>query len=119
MALTGRRIMIVEDEALISMMIETYLTDLGCEVVTTASRLDDAVDKAAKVAIDVAMLDVNLDGRLSYPVAEILQSRNIPFVFATGYGVICLPSALQGLPVLPKPFNLDQLASALLIAMSA
>ncbi len=111
--LAGMRVMVVEDEALLAMWVEDILGEMGCEVVATASRLDDAMDKARALAMDVALLDVNLAGQLSYPVAEILQARGIPFVFATGYGAAGLPNGLQDVPMLPKPFQQDRLAEAL------
>ena len=81
--LTGRRVFLVEYEALIIMMVEDALADLGCEVAGVASRFDDAVAKARKLAFDVAILDVNLNGLRTFPIAEIIQDRGIPFVFAT------------------------------------
>ena len=109
----GKRVLLVEDEALIAMMLEDYLTDLGYQVVATASRLEDAMEKARSIQIDVAVLDVNLAGQVSYPVAEILRQRSIPFIFATGYGTDGLPDRLSNALVLGKPFVLSQLAKAL------
>lgn len=113
MMLAGLRVMVVEDEALLAMWLEDVLEEMGCEVVATASRLEDAMDKAQALAMDVALLDVNLAGQLSYPVAKILRARSIPFVFASGYGAAGLPNELQDVPMLPKPFQPDQLADAL------
>jgi CheY-like chemotaxis protein len=110
---SNTRVLIVEDEAMVSMMLEDFLEDLGCVVVATASRLEDALLKAADLEIDVAVLDVNLAGKLSYPVAELLRSRAIPFLFATGYGIAGLPDRLSDVPVLSKPYLRDQLAAAL------
>ena len=112
-ALTGLRVLIVEDEALVSMLIEDFLEELGCEVVGVASRLEDAMDNARTLALDVAVLDVNLAGRLSYPVAQELRARGVPMVFATGYGTEGLPAELQQIAVLSKPFQQEQLAKAL------
>jgi CheY-like chemotaxis protein len=111
--LMGTRVMVVEDEAMVAMMLEDFLEELGCVVVATASRLDEAMVKAADLTMDVAVLDVNLAGRLSYPVAELLLTRKIPFLFATGYGVAGLPERLSEAPVLAKPFLMGQLAVAL------
>lgn len=111
--LMGTRVLVVEDEVLITMMLEDFLAEMGCEVVATAARLEDALAKARSVAVDVAVLDVNLAGKVSYPVAEILQGRDIPFLFATGYGTAGLPESLRKAPVLSKPFVIDQLAKAL------
>ncbi len=111
--LTGTRVLVVEDEAMVAMMLEDFLEELGCVVVATASRLEEALTQAAGLAVDVAVLDVNLAGKLSYPVAELLRTRGIPFLFATGYGVAGLPARLSGAPVLAKPFLMGQLAAAL------
>ena len=113
--LTGKRVMLVEDEAIITMMLEDYLADLGYQVISTASRLDEALEKAGSVPADVAVLDVDLAGQLSYPVAEILRARTIPFLFATGYCSAGLPRRLSDVVVLEKPFVIHQLAEALQI----
>ena len=114
--LVGTRVLVVEDEALISMMLEDYLLEIGCRVVGTAGRLEEALEMARRVSMDVAVLDVNLAGKVSYPVAEVLRGRNIPFLFATGYGTAGLPVGLRGTPILSKPFLLDQLEKALSVA---
>lgn len=113
MNLDGLRVLVVEDESLVSMVIEDCLDVLGCKVVGTASRLEEALEKAASLAIDAALLDVNLAGRLSYPVAEVLRARGLPFIFATGYGTDGVPPDLRDAPVLAKPLALQQLAAAL------
>ena len=95
------------------MLIEDYLEVLGCELVGSAARLDDALEKARTLTLDAALLDINLTGVLSYPVAELLRSRGVRVVFATGYGAAGLPPEFSGTPVLSKPFRLDQLAEAL------
>lgn len=110
--LAGLRVLIVEDEAMLTIFLEDVLTDAGCEVIATASRLEEAMEKAASLSFDVAMLDVNLNGKQSLPVADKLASRGIPFVFATGYGSK-LPSTAPEAPVLRKPFELDELQHAL------
>ena len=111
--LTGLRVLVVEDEALISMLIEDFLEELGCEVVGVASRFEDAMENARTLELDAAVLDVNLAGRLSYPVAQVLRARGVPVVFATGYGTEGLPTELQQAEVLSKPFRQEQLAKAL------
>ena len=116
MTLAGLKVLVVEDEALVCMMIEEFLSELGCEVVATAAHVDDAVDKASKLDFDVAMLDVNLAGKLSYPVALAARARQIPFFFATSYGLTGLPKGLNGVAVLAKPFGLEQLSAALHLA---
>jgi len=104
-----RRILVVEDEPLIGMLLEDMLTDLGYEVAASASRLDDAIKVAQEQQFHAAILDVNLNGHTIFPVAEILAQRRIPFLFATGYGEKGLPEAFQQHPTLEKPFHQDAL----------
>jgi len=108
-----KRVLIVEDEALISMMIQDSLDHLGYQVVGTASRLSDGLEKARTLVIDVAVLDVNLHGELSYPIADLLVGRHIPFIFATGYGRAGLPDNLRDVEFVTKPFRERQLDDAL------
>lgn len=114
----GKRVLVVEDQSFVSMLIERYLEDLGHEVVGTASRLEEALVLANTLALDLAVLDVNLNGKLSYPVAVALRARGVPFLFATGYGTAGLPEELRGAPVLAKPFAAKQLAKAICHAAS-
>jgi CheY-like chemotaxis protein len=112
--LKGLHVLVVEDEALVSFMLVDYLEELGCQVVATASRLEEALEMAASLAaLDLAVLDVNLAGEMSYPVAELLRSRGVPFLFATGYGTDGLPEGMRNVPVLSKPFGLERFAEAL------
>ena len=111
--LAGTRVLIVEDEALLIMLVEECLEELGCVVAGTATRLAQAMAMAQDIAADMAVLDINLNGELSYPVAELLLARKIPVVFATGYGTSGLPDGLKNAPVLAKPFRMSQLAAAL------
>ena len=115
--LTGRRVLVVEDESLIVMLVEDALADLGCEIVGVASRFDDAVAKARTLACDAAVLDVNLNGLRTFPIAEILRGRGIAFVFATGYGATSIPEGLNAVPVLQKPFAASDLERALRSAL--
>ena len=119
MILTGTRVLVVDDEAMIVMLVEAFLADLDCEVAGTALFLRDAVEKARSFPIDVAILDINLAGELSYPAAEVLQARGIPFVFATGYSVADVPIGLRAAQMLAKPFQRDELATALRNAMDS
>jgi CheY-like chemotaxis protein len=107
------RALVIEDEAAILMLVVDYLVEAGFEVVATASRIDDAMEKSAHLDIDVAILDVNLMGHQSYEVAHMLQSRAIPFLFATGYGRAGLPPELDGMAILAKPFTQEQFNAAL------
>lgn len=107
------RILVVEDEMTIALMIEDMLLELGHQVIDLAMRLPQAADLASKADFDAAILDVNLDGRKSFPVADILTERGIPFAFATGYGAAGIEPAYAGRPVITKPFLLDDLKAAL------
>jgi CheY-like chemotaxis protein len=113
--LNGLRVLVVEDEALVSMLLEDMLADHGCEVAATASRLSQALDMVADpgLAFDAAILDVNLGGDPIFPVAEALAKRGSPFVFATGYGAGGLPESWRSRPTLQKPFSHDDVARAL------
>ena len=103
------RVLIVEDEMTIAFMVEDMLTDLGHEVVEVAMRLPEALEAACRIDVDFAILDVNLDGLRSFPVADVLAGRAIPFAFATGYGAAGIDEAYRGAPVLAKPFMLGDL----------
>ena len=109
----ARRVLVVEDEILIGMLLEDMLGDLGYTVAATASRVDEAVKLAHDVEVDAAILDVNLNGQEVYPVADVLAARGIPFVFATGYGERGLPQAYQRRPTLQKPFQQETLEQKL------
>lgn len=107
------RILIAEDEAITSMMIEDVVLGLGCTVVGPAGRLRDALRLAAEGELDGAVLDVNLNGEPIYPVAETLAARQVPFVFLTGYGAAGLDSAHAHRRVLQKPFRAAELSRLL------
>lgn len=111
--LAGKRVFVVEDEVLVLMMLTDILEELGMEVVATASNLEQAVGLARKTEFDFALLDVNLLGKLSYPVADILMQRNIPFAFATGYGEAMTDQKSRTVPVLVKPYDADGLKQTL------
>lgn len=112
----AKRVLVVEDEMTIAMMVEDMLIDLGYEVVEIAARLPVALKMAVEAVVDFVILDVNLDGHKSFPVAEILEKRGIPFAFATGYGRAGIEDAFVDRPVLTKPFtaaDLDTVISGL------
>ncbi len=108
----GRRILVVEDEMMVLMMIEEMLLDLGHEVAGTAQSLSSALILAETDGFDMAILDINLAGERSFPVARRLSERGVPFLFATGYGPLGLEAPFQGAPTLKKPFLLGDLAKA-------
>ena len=116
--LVGRRVFIIEDESMVTMLLQDILADIGCEVVGAAFRFNDALEKARTLSFDVAILDINLNGQHSYPIAEILAERGLAFVFATGYGTTSLPALLQQTPVLQKPFQQHDLERALRTALA-
>jgi CheY-like chemotaxis protein len=107
------RILIVEDEATIAMLIEDMIMELGHEPYAIASRLGMAMEMAASGDFDLAILDVNLDGSTSTPVAHALQGRGIPFFFATGYGRAGIDPAFADSLVVGKPFIISDLAKAI------
>jgi CheY-like chemotaxis protein len=111
--LAGRRVLVVEDEMMILMMIEGMLADLGCASVTSAATIDQALNVVESQVFDVAMLDLNLDGQKTYPVADRLAVRGIPFLFSTGYGDHGLQEGYADRPVLNKPFQQRELAELL------
>jgi CheY-like chemotaxis protein len=116
--LNGLRILVVEDEAAISLLLEDMLLDFGCEVIGPAARLSAALEAVAREPVDLAILDVNVAGEPIYPVAEALAQRSIPFVFSTGYGSAGIRDAFRDRPVLQKPFAQHDLKQKLLMARS-
>lgn len=103
------RIFIVEDEMMVVLDLEDMIREMGHIVAATATRVDAALDHATGSEFDFAILDVNVAGRMSFPVAEALRARDIPFIFATGYGVSALPPELRDHPTLQKPFRMADL----------
>jgi len=116
--LTGRRVLIVEDESLVAMLLETILEDMGCTPIGPAASIDEGLAMVADGDnLDAALLDVNLAGRLVFPVAEALQARGVPFVFSTGYGEGGLPDKWRGQATIQKPFTEATVRDALFKAM--
>ena len=110
----GRRILVVEDEMLIGMLLEDMLADLGHQVVAVVPRLNEAMAAVEREAFDLAILDVHLNGQPVFPVAETLAKKGIPFAFATGYGERGLPQEYRSRPILQKPFAKDDLAKVVI-----
>jgi CheY-like chemotaxis protein len=117
--LVGRRIFVVEDESVITMLLQDMFEELRYEVVNLASRFQDALDKAKTLSFEVAILDVNLNGQRTFAIAEALTERGLPFVFATGYGAAAVPENFRDAPVLQKPFRLADLERAVRTALAA
>ena len=111
--LAGLKVLVVEDEMMVSMLIEDMLGDMGCVVVGPASRLDEAMALVESSDIDCAVLDVNLGGQPIFPLADLLRSKGRPYAFATGYGDSALRDVDKGSPVLQKPFRESDLQRVL------
>lgn len=116
-AFSGIKVLIVEDEGFVALLIEDMLQDLGCEIIASVARLKEACDIAETAQIDLAVLDVNLGGERSFPVAHILHERGVPFMFSTGYGTSGLPAEFSGRPVLGKPFTAKEFEQTLAVAL--
>ena len=96
------------------MLVEEMVLDFGSEVVGPAAKMDEALRLASQAPpLDAAILDVNVGGAVVFPVADVLQQRGIPIIFATGYGTGTLPSRFAHRPTLSKPFDYESLAEAL------
>jgi CheY-like chemotaxis protein len=112
-ALRGLRILVVEDEMMVAMLLEGILKDFGCVVIGPAGRLPEAIRLAESEVIDGALLDLNIDGDEVYAAAEKLAERDIPFAFITGYRAKHLKELYRDRPVLQKPFTIPQLERVL------
>jgi CheY-like chemotaxis protein len=107
----AKRILVVEDEPMIRMLLEDMLGELGYTVAAEAARMDEALEATKNADFDVAILDANLNGQPVSPVADALVARGTPFVFATGYGE--MPEPYRDRPTLMKPFQMDGLKQML------
>ena len=113
-----RRVLIVEDESLVAMLLETILEDMGCVPVGPAATVEEGLQMASEgEPVDAALLDVNVAGKQVFPIAEALRERGVPFVFSTGYGEGGLPDEWRGQPTLQKPFTEAAVRDALMKAM--
>ena len=110
--LAGKRVLIVEDEPIVAMVAEDILQELGAEVVGPAAHLEDALKLALAEEVHFALLDVNLNGRMSLPVAERLRARSVPYVFATGYGEAGANGFMLDAPVVQKPYTQEDIEEA-------
>ena len=111
--LSGRRVLVVEDEMLVLIALVDMLADLGCTSISAAGNIERALDLIATNAFDLATLDVNLNGRRSYPIANALSDAGVPFAFSTGYGEHGVDEGYGSHPVLSKPYNCSQLIKVL------
>lgn len=116
--LSGVRVLVVEDEMMVSMLLEDMLSHIGCTPVGPATRMERALKLVEHAGFDVAILDVNLNGRESYPIADALAARAIPFVFASGYNAGRLRERYRNIPSLQKPFRQQELERTLAAALA-
>jgi DNA-binding response OmpR family regulator len=107
----GGSIFLVEDEVMIRMMVADMLVELGYSIAAEAGEIEDAIRLARTTPFDIAILDVNVNGKMISPVAEVIEARNRPFIFATGYGAQGLPEEFRDRPALQKPFQMETLAT--------
>jgi DNA-binding response OmpR family regulator len=112
------RVLVVEDETMIAMLVEDMVQDFGCEAVGPAARMDEALNLAHSADLDAAILDINVGGAAIFPVADVLRARGIPLIFSTGYGVDRLPPRFLDCPTLRKPFTYEALREVLLNALA-
>lgn len=107
------KVLLVEDEFVISMLTEDMLSELGHEVQFAAATLDQGMEHAINSFFDFAVLDINLHGLTSYPIADILTSRSIPFIFASGYANFGIDAKYSFVTKLQKPYTISRLSDAL------
>ena len=107
------RVLLVEDETLIARLMEEMLAEFACEVTATVGQLDEAMEVAATQRFDLAFVDVNLRGVPAWPLADVLRARGIPFAFVTGYGASATTATHADVPVLQKPFRVQDLEAIL------
>lgn len=111
--LAGMRLLLVEDQMLVAMEVESFLKDIGCEVIGIAGTLEQAMRLSRELAFDATIVDVNLDGEMAWPAVDVLLERNIPFVLASGYGSSAFPQAYRDMTQLEKPVGRNELQRAL------
>ena len=111
--LRGLKVLIVEDEALLMMMVEDMIVELGCNFFVAASNIQQAVEYIEREPFDLCLLDINLNGERSDPVAVALDAHRIPFLFCTGNSIIDVPPLFSDHPVLSKPFATKDLIFAI------
>lgn len=117
--LVGLRVLVVEDESMVALLVEDMLEQLGCEIAASVGSVAMALRLLPDIDPDFALLDVNLAGERVFPVAAVLAEKRVPFAFATGYGGDGLPEEFRDRPVIGKPFQLQQLADVVSLALGA
>ena len=113
----GCSVFLVEDEVMIRMMVADMLEELGHSVAAEAGEIGEAVKLAQSTEFDLAILDVNVNGKVISPVADVIKAKGCPFIFATGYGSAGLPEQYRDRPALQKPFQLDALSKTIEAAL--
>ncbi len=111
--LSGRTILVVEDEMILLWNMESVLAELGGTAIVTAATVDQALAAIQTRAFDLAILDVNLDGEPSYAIADALTALGVPFIFSTGYSTPALGGSYRNRPVLRKPYRDDEVEQIL------
>jgi DNA-binding response OmpR family regulator len=111
-------VLVCEDEMFVAMMLQDRLEHVGYRVLM-AARVDKGLELATTEPVDVALLDINLAGKDSFPIAEKLRARGVPFLFSSGYGAQGLPEAWRGARVLQKPYDTRELTAALAALLEA
>jgi len=106
----GSSVFLVEDEVMIRMMVADMLEELGYSIAAEAGEINEAIRLAQSTDFDFAILDVNVNVKVISPVADLIRARNLPFIFATGYGSSGLPEEYRDRPALQKPFQIETLA---------
>jgi CheY-like chemotaxis protein len=108
-SLRGLRLLVVEDEVLVALMIEDMLAELGCVIAGMVASVPKALDIARSAPLEGAVLDINVAGEAIYPVAQILMERGVPFLFTTGYDPSGIDRRFAHAPVVRKPFQVSEL----------
>jgi DNA-binding NtrC family response regulator len=103
MSLQGKRILVIEDDIFLALCVGQALEEQGCAVIGPATSVQQGLKLVEKTKVNGAILDINLNGEMVYPVAKELMDRNIPFVFTTGYSSLDVPSSYRSVPRLGKP----------------
>ena len=114
---SGGSVFLVEDEVMIRMMVADMLEELGYKVAAEAGDIVEAMRLAQSTEFDFAILDVNVNGKVISPVADVIKAKGRPFIFATGYGSSGLPEQYRDRPALQKPFQLDALGKTIEAAL--
>ena len=115
--MNNQKVLIVEDEMMVLIMIEDMLEEFGCQSSASAATSEQAINLLDRETFDAAILDINLNGKRSYEVAEALLLNKIPFVFCSGNAISDLPPQFRNIPFLRKPFSYQALTSQLIVLL--